>query len=149
MKVVGEFSSRASSRRFSRDENSPRQVERFQCGDAREVGMTSAERPTSSPVSLKFGLLVVGAAAALSTHFAWRAKATNAFKASYATTWLTLGTATILYVQPDREELERKLRASASARESLAPVSAEAREAQIRALKGAAEPDGARSEGRR
>jgi hypothetical protein len=85
--------------------------------------MTSAERSTSSPVSLKFGLLVVGAAAALSTHFAWRAKATNAFKASYATTWLTLGTATILYVQPDREELERKLRASASARESLTPVS--------------------------
>ena len=87
---------------------------------------------------------VVGAAAALSTHFAWRAKATNAFKASYATTWLTLGTATILYVQPDREELERKLRASASARESLTPVSAEAREAQIRALRGTAEPDGAR-----
>ena len=108
------------------------------------VGMTSAERSTSSPVSLKFGLLVVGAAAALSTHFAWRAKATNAFKASYATTWLTLGTATILYVQPDREELERKLRASASARESLTPVSAEAREAQIRALRGTAEPDGAR-----
>ena len=55
-----------------------------------------------------------------------------------------MGTATILYVQPDREELERKLRASASARESLTPVSAEAREAQIRALRGTAEPDGAR-----
>jgi hypothetical protein len=111
--------------------------------------MTSAERSSpslamASPVSLKFGLLIVGAAAALSTHFAWRAKATNAFKASYATTWLTLGTATILYVQPDREELERRLRASASAREhavTFAPVSAEARAAQIQALKGAGKMD--------
>lgn len=113
--------------------------------DARVVDMASAERSpaspaSASPVSLKFGLLVVGVAAALSTHFAWRAKATNVFKASYAATWLTLGTATILYVQPDREELEQKLRASAAARadtNGVALVSAADREAQIRALKGA------------
>lgn len=88
---------------------------------------------TSSSVSLRFGLLVVGAAAALSTRAAWKAKATNLFKASYATTWLTLGTATILYVQPDREDLERKLRASRGA--AATPVSPEIREAQIQALR--------------
>ena len=92
---------------------------------------------TSSPVSLRFGLLVVGAAAALSTRAAWKAKATNLFKASYATTWLTLGTATILYVQPDREDLERKLRASRGA--AATPVSPEIREAQIQALRGSTE----------
>ena len=62
----------------------------------------------ASPLSLRFGLLLAGAAAALGTHAAWRAKATNAFKAAYATTWLTLGTATIMYVQPDREAMERR-----------------------------------------
>ena len=92
---------------------------------------------TSSPVSLRFALLVVGAAAALSTRAAWNAKATNLFKASYATTWLTLGTATILYVQPDREDFERKLRASRGA--TATPVSHEIREAQIQALRGSTE----------
>jgi hypothetical protein len=89
----------------------------------------------ASPLSLRFGLLLAGAAAALGTHAAWRAKATNAFKAAYATTWLTLGTATIMYVQPNREAMEKKLRESSR---GVAATSVEDRDAQIRALRDAA-----------
>lgn len=96
---------------------------------------------SSSPFTSKFGLLVAGSAAALATYAAFRAKATRAFKAGYVTTWLTLGPAAILYAQPDREELEKKLRAS---RGAAALPSDEVREAQMaaqfRALRGAAHP---------
>lgn len=96
---------------------------------------------SSSSFSLKFCLLVAGSAAALATHASYRAKATRAFKACYATTWLTLGPAAILYAQPDREELEKKLRAS---RGAVALPSAEVRNAlkaaQFRALRGTAHP---------
>ena len=67
------------------------------------------------------------------TGLSYRAKATNAFKAGYAITWLTLGPAAILYAQPDREELEKKLRGRMV-------QSAEVREAQIRALRGTTYP---------
>ena len=94
---------------------------------------SSSSTSTTSPFSSKFCLLVAGSAAALATHFSYRAKATSAFKACYATTWLTLGPAAILYAQPDREELEKKLRGRAL-------PSAEVREAQFRALRGTTNP---------
>lgn len=55
-----------------------------------------------------------GCVAAMSTYGAYRAKWTNVFKASYASTWLTLGPATLMYVTPD-EATQRERIAKASA----------------------------------
>lgn len=87
---------------------------------------------------MKFCCLVAGSAAALATHASYRAKATRAFKAFYAATWLTLGPAVILYAQPDRDDLEKRLRAS---RGAVHLPSAEVREAQLRALRGTVEKE--------
>ena len=98
-------------------------------------------RASASTSDAKLPLLLAGVACALGTYAAWRAKATNAFKASYALAWLTLGPAAILYAQPDRDELEKTLRA----KNAWGVVSAEAREAQMRAMRGvAAGGEGAR-----
>ena len=63
-----------------------------------------AEAATSSPSTdydYKMILAGAGCVAAMSTYGAYRAKWTNVFKASYASTWLTLGPATLMYVTPD------------------------------------------------
>ena len=63
----------------------------------------------------KMILAGAGCIAAMSTFGAYRAKWTNVFKASYASTWLTLGPATLMYVTPD-EATQRKRIAEASSR---------------------------------
>jgi len=63
----------------------------------------------------KMILAGAGCVAAMSTFGAYRAKWTNVFKASYASTWLTLGPATLMYVTPD-EATQRKRIAEASSR---------------------------------
>ena len=77
-----------------------------------------AEAATSSPSTdydYKMILAGAGCVAAMSTYGAYRAKWTNVFKASYASTWLTLGPATLMYVTPD-EATQRKRIAEASSR---------------------------------
>ena len=101
---------------------------------------SSSSSSSSFPFSFKFCLLVAGSAAAAATQLAYRRKATNPFKAAYATTWLTLGPAVILYASPDREDLEKKLKLRAP-QGAAAPLSAETREAQLRALEGFAKKE--------
>ena len=75
-----------------------------------------AEAATSSPSTdydYKMILAGAGCVAAMSTYGAYRAKWTNVFKASYASTWLTLGPATLMYVTPD-EATQRERIAKAS-----------------------------------
>lgn len=75
-----------------------------------------AEAATSSPspdYDYKMILAGAGCVAAMSTYGAYRAKWTNVFKASYASTWLTLGPATLMYVTPD-EATQRERIAKAS-----------------------------------
>ncbi len=103
-----------------------------------------AEAATSSPSTdydYKMILAGAGCVAAMSTYGAYRAKWTNVFKASYASTWLTLGPATLMYVTPDeatqRERIAKASRGRATAVEAGGPIgqTAEERRAQIETIR--------------
>ena len=89
----------------------------------------------------KMILAGAGCVAAMSTFGAYRAKWTNVFKASYASTWLTLGPATLMYVTPDeatqRERIAKASRGRATAVEAGGPIgqTAEERRAQIETIR--------------
>lgn len=74
----------------------------------------ATSRRPSPDYDYKLILAGAGCVAAMSTYGAYRAKWTNVFKASYASTWLTLGPATLMYVTPD-EATQRERIAKASA----------------------------------
>ncbi|KAK3259280.1 hypothetical protein CYMTET_31714 [Cymbomonas tetramitiformis] len=76
------------------------------------------------------GLLFIGGAV-----LAFKKKATVPFKAAYFFSWVTAGPAIIMLVQPDKEELEKKLRAKGVLDDASLDEARRSRQAQMDALR--------------
>eukprot|EP00240_Pyramimonas_obovata_P009050 CAMPEP_0118923566 /NCGR_PEP_ID=MMETSP1169-20130426/2047_1 /TAXON_ID=36882 /ORGANISM="Pyramimonas obovata, Strain CCMP722" /LENGTH=94 /DNA_ID=CAMNT_0006864579 /DNA_START=320 /DNA_END=604 /DNA_ORIENTATION=+ len=81
-------------------------------------------------------LFAVGAMFTASAVVAFKRKATTPFKVAYFFAWPTLGSGTILLLQPDKDALEQKLRAKGLVDDASMGEARRLRAAQMEALRG-------------
>mmetsp|Transcript_12820 Transcript_12820/g.21764 ORF Transcript_12820/g.21764 Transcript_12820/m.21764 type:complete len:92 (-) Transcript_12820:295-570(-) len=80
-------------------------------------------------------IFAVGAMFTASAVVAFKRKATTPFKIAYFFAWPTLGSGTILLMQPDRDALEKKLRSKGMIDDASMDEARRLRAAQMEALR--------------